>query len=133
MSKKAAKKGKKLNKKFISKKYLLAGIVGVFAVLGIWLFWGLPLPSKIGDQNEVSTKIYDRHSKLIYEIYSDKKRTPVKLDEIPEHVKDATIAIEDKDFYKHGGFSVTGIIRAFYSTIFQQKVQGGSTLTQQLV
>ncbi|MCS7092010.1 MAG: penicillin-binding protein [Patescibacteria group bacterium] len=99
-----------------------------------WLLWDIPMPSKLVTQQiPVSTKIYDRNGELLYEIYADKKSTPYKLSEIPDHVKNATIAIEDKDFYKHSGVSIAGITRAFYKTIVEGKLQGGSTLTQQLV
>lgn len=114
------------------KKILLLFLLIIFCA-SIWLFWGMPLPSKLREQNAVSTKIFDRNGQLIYEIYTDKKRTPIKLDEIPDYVTQATIAIEDKDFFKHPGFSITGMGRALYKTIFQNKLQGGSTLTQQLV
>ena len=108
----------------------------VLAVIGffVWFFWGTPLPTNLtSKQIPVSTKILDREGKLIYEIYTDQRRTPLKLDEIPDFVKKATIAIEDKDFYKHYGFSPTGVVRALYNIVFKGKVQGGSTLTQQLV
>ena len=103
-------------------------------VFSFWIFWGIPLPTKLSSEKiPVSTKILDRNENLIYEIYSEQKRTPIKLEEIPQHVKDATISIEDKDFYKHSGFSTTGIVRALYNIVFKGKLQGGSTLTQQLV
>lgn len=105
-------------------------LIGLF----LWLFWGVPLPTNLSsDEYPVSTKLFDRKGKLIYEIYSDKRRTPIKLDELPDYVKEATIAIEDKDFYKHYGFSYSGIARAAYNIVVQRKLQGGSTLTQQLV
>ena len=108
-----------------------------FSVVGVvflWLFWGIPLPTALSTKPvAVSTKLFDRNGKLIYEIYTNQRRTPVKLDEIPASVKESTISIEDKDFYKNYGFSPTGILRATYSTIFRKKLQGGSTLTQQLV
>lgn len=85
------------------------------------------------DQYPVSTQILDREGKLIYEIFTEKRRSPVALEELPIYLKQATIAIEDKDFYRHFGFSPTGIVRAVYNTIFQHKLQGGSTITQQLV
>lgn len=113
------------------KKFVFLGIL-----LGIafWIFWGIPLPTNLSsDEYPVSTKLFDRNGKLIYEIYTEKRRTPVKLSELPEYVKDATISIEDKDFYKHYGFSYSGIIRAAYNVVFKGKLQGGSTLTQQLV
>ncbi|HKC04743.1 MAG TPA: transglycosylase domain-containing protein [Patescibacteria group bacterium] len=99
-----------------------------------YLFWGIPLPTRLNASNlPVSTKIFDRNEKLVYEIFVDKRRTPVKLSEVPAGIKNATISIEDKDFYKHQGFSYTGIIRAIYNTIFKGSLQGGSTITQQLV
>lgn len=107
---------------------------GFWAGVFIWIFWGVPLPTNLSSQDfPVSTKLYDRNEKLIYEIYTDKRRTPIKLGELPAFVKEATISIEDKDFYKHAGFSYTGMLRALYNIVFKQKLEGGSTLTQQLV
>lgn len=98
-----------------------------------YLFWGIPLPINIANSQPVSTRILDRNGKLIYEIYSEKRRSPIGLSELPKYVTQATIAIEDKDFYKHRGFSITGIARAVYKNIVKQNVQGGSTISQQLV
>jgi len=106
----------------------------VLIIVSSYLFWGVPLPTRLSSPDiPVSTKIFDRNGKLIYEIYNERKRTPVKLSEIPDNVKKATIAIEDKDFYKHAGFSYTGIGRAIFKIIFERKLEGGSTITQQLV
>lgn len=100
----------------------------------IYLFWGLPLPTKLTSwQYPVSTKILDRHGQLLYEIYTEQNRTPIKLEDLPEYVKWATISSEDKDFYQHHGFSYRGIARAVFNIAFRQKLQGGSTITQQLV
>lgn len=100
----------------------------------LWLFWGIPLPTKLSSPDiPVSTKLFDRKGKLIYEIYADTRRTPVELEELPKHLINATIAIEDKDFYKHYGFSYTGIARAAFKIVTRGKLEGGSTLTQQLV
>jgi penicillin-binding protein 1C len=127
--------GKRNLLKIFSKRLLV--IIILFFILvggGFWLFWGVPLPTMlIKTQVPVSTKLYDRNGKIIYEIYVDKRSTPVNIDELPKYVVEATIAIEDKDFYKHHGFSISGIMRAAYNTIFKNKLQGGSTLTQQLV
>jgi len=101
--------------------------------MAFYLLWGTPLPTRITRNQPVSTKLFDRNGKLIYEIYTDKKRTPIKLSELPKFVPEATIAVEDKDFYRHGGFSFTGIVRAVFNTIFKGELQGGSTITQQLV
>lgn len=105
----------------------------VVAVL-TWLFWGIPLPTTLSSkQLPVSSKILDRNGKLIYEIYTDKRLTPIKLSDLPPYVKQATISIEDKDFYKHYGFSLTGIVRAAYNIVFKRTLEGGSTITQQLI
>jgi penicillin-binding protein 1C len=101
--------------------------------INLWLFWGIPLPTQLGRDPIVSTKIFDRSGQLIYEFFDDQKRDPVKLEELPDHVKKATVAIEDKDFYSHYGFSPMGMLRATYKTVFEGKLEGGSTLTQQLV
>lgn len=122
----------KIKRLSIKKKILLILFVLGLGTL-VWLFWGIPLPSQLDKQNAVSTKIFDRNDNLIYEIYADKKRTPIKLDELPDHVWQASVSIEDQDFFKHGGFSIPGMARALYKTVFQNKLQGGSTITQQLV
>lgn len=113
------------------RRLVISGIA--FFALVTWLFWGMPINGELTRAEAVSTKIFDRKGELIYEIFADKKRTPVKLSAVPRHVIDATIAIEDKDFYKHPGFSVSGIARALYKNLFKNKLEGGSTLTQQLV
>lgn len=122
---------------FLRSKKFTALLVtfGLFLTTSVYLFWGLPLPTRLTSEqyNPVSTQILDRNGKLIYELFEEKRRTPVELGELPKHVAQATIAIEDKDFYKHPGFSVTGIARAFYKNVGQQDLQGGSTITQQLV
>ena len=120
---------------FRSKKFLKRlGFLVILILFFVWLFWKIPLPTNLTSrQYPVSTKIFDRNGKVIYEIYADKRRTPIKLADMPPYIKQATIAIEDKDFYKHYGFSPTGIVRALYSTVFKRKLEGGSTLTQQLV
>lgn len=94
----------------------------------------LPSPTKLNSQTfPTSTLIYDRHGTLLYEIFADRNRTPIEIETLPEYVKQATIAIEDQNFYQHFGFSVQGIVRAAKNTIFKSKLQGGSTITQQLI
>lgn len=107
---------------------------GIILGISVYLFWGIPLPTRLTSETlPVSTKIFDRNGKLIYEIYIDKKRTPVKLSEIPAYLKDATISIEDKNFYTHRGFDILGIIRGLSKIVTAGRAEGGSTLTQQLV
>ncbi len=102
----------------------------------VFIFYNLPSPYFLKDYKSIplSTHILDRSGKLLYEIYKDEKRTPIKLKDLPKVVTESTIAIEDKDFYKHGGISVFGgMLRAIKDTLLRQRVQGGSTITQQLV
>lgn len=117
------------------KLYSLFILLVIFsAVLYVTVLKDIPLISKIGNLNyPQSTNIYDKNHKLLYSIYSAKNQTYVPLNKIPSIMIDATIAIEDRNFYKHGAIDFRGIIRALYSTIFKGQVQGGSTITQQLV
>ena len=82
-----------------------------------------------------STKIYDRTGKiLLYDLHQDIKRTIVPIEEISRNVKNATVAIEDEDFYQHGGIKITSIIRALLANLTKGGYsQGGSTITQQVV
>jgi len=94
----------------------------------------LPSPSTIGKVNfPLSTHLYDRNGKLLYKIYREENRTPIKLKDLPPFVYQATIAIEDKDFYKHKGVSLLAVLRAVRETFLKKNLQGGSTITQQLV
>lgn len=131
--------------RFISSLFspeLKAFILGIFlCITGFFLFTSyrfvveLPSPSDIGKLNyPLSTHIYDRNGKLLYEIYKDQNRTNTKLSTLPKYIYQATIAIEDKDFYAHGGISLWGgILRAARDTVLNKNLQGGSTITQQLV
>lgn len=104
--------------------------------LPFWFFIlkDLPNPSALTSYAyPESSKIFDRHGKLLYEFFSDKKRDPIKLTEIPQSLKNATLAIEDANFYHHIGFDFRGILRGLYRTVFKRRTQSGSTLTQQLV
>src|SRR3989338_10500256 len=94
----------------------------------------LPSPYKLTQKDaSLSTKIYDRNGKLLYDIYGEKNRALVNWNALPPYVKESTIAIEDKNFYKHKGFSAVGAARAFFNIVVFRKLQGGSTITQQVV
>ena len=112
------------------------GLATIFILIfAIWFTTrDLPSPKQLETRKlPQTTKIYDRDGELLYNIYSDQNRTVVPLSEIPNSLKQATIAIEDKDFYKHKGFDIYGIARATRKTVFEGNLQGGSTITQQLV
>lgn len=114
----------------------VVGFVGIL-ILFAWASKDLPDPDKLTDRHVAqSTKIYDRTGEhLLYEIFSDKKRTLVELEDIPQHVIDGVIATEDTAFYEHKGIRPLSIARSFvYGILGQSRIGGGaSTLTQQLV
>jgi len=105
------------------------GTIGLFA----WYAKDLPNPNKILRTEGISTVIFDREGKILYDIYGDQNRVLIPLEEIPDHLKNATIAIEDKNFYSHQGFSSRGMLRAIFNILIHHRLEGGSTLTQQLV
>lgn len=121
-------------------KYLgLTALFGtIFAIVlmllvFVWISRTLPDPNKIVRRDGFSTRITDREGATLYELYQDYNRIPVKIAEVPMVVQQATIAIEDKEFYSHQGFSVTGYLRGILRLVTTGRAQGGSTLTQQLV
>ncbi len=92
----------------------------------------LPAPGQVVRLDGYSTRIFDRDGVLLYDFYQDQKREPVALEQISPHMINATIAIEDKDFYNHEGFDFLTVFRIPYYFITEGRVVGGSTLTQQL-
>ncbi len=114
-------------------------ITGALFLLGLFAYFRKDLPNLrdiSGNNIGGSMRYYDRTGQvLLWEDYDAVKRIPVKGEDIPQIMKDATIAIEDKDFFKHGGFDVRGIMRAGINNTFGggDTTQGGSTITQQLV
>ncbi len=117
--------------------------LGAASALVLFIFSGilfayyaitLPGPDKLARRDvPESTRILDRNGKLLYEIHGEIKRDVVELGEVPQHMKEAIIAIEDKDFYRHKGISFTGIIRSALKNLFTDSRVGGSTITQQFV
>ena len=109
-------------------------VVGFVAAIYFFILKDLPLPTKLNNANAPqSTQIFDRNHELLYTIYDVKNQNFVPLSQIPKYMQEATIAIEDKDFYKHGAIDFRGIFRSLVSIIIHKELQGGSTLTQQLV
>lgn len=119
------------------KKLLFITLIFVAIIAALFVYYAkdLPSPDKINaEMTAQSTQIFDRNGVLLYEIHGEENRILADYNDIPEYLKEATVAIEDKDFYKHGGFSVTGILRAMYGVVTGNTEEGGgSTITQQYV
>lgn len=126
------------------KKTLLVGTGSIVGLLFLYTWLVLP---PVGESSELafaeSTIIYDRgaleegsdpNEHILYVIHGDENREYLPLEEIPQHVRDATIAIEDDGFYHHFGFDVGGVFKAALNYVFGiGSRRGGSTITQQLV
>jgi 1A family penicillin-binding protein len=118
--------------------FLILG-VGIICA-GVFVIWitTLTLPDfKSFTERKVqsSTKIYDNTGKiLLYDVHQDIKRTIIPYEDMGVSIKNATVAIEDSEFYQHKGIRITSIIRAtVWAKITGRRVQGGSTITQQLI
>ena len=123
------------SQKFIS-SIIIVIIICFLALVGsvLWISRDLPTPGKlISADNNQTTKIYDRNGVLLYSFYLNENRTYVSLSQIPKYVQEGTIAIEDKNFYGNPGFSITGMARAVRNMLLGYGVQGGSTITQELI
>lgn len=126
---------KKINK--IIRFVIILSLLSTVLVVGAGYIW---VKATIGDTKKFivddgndSSLIYDRKGVLLYEMFSDKNRVKTTLGQIPDDLKKATLAIEDANFYKHFGFDLKGIIRGLLRTVFENRKQGGSTITQQLI
>lgn len=122
-----------------SKPLIFSVLAGLFlfiilsAVFMRYIFSGLPPVYEMEEYTpSLTTKVFDRNNKLIHE-FSIEKRSMVPLEEIPVDLQNAVVAMEDREFFSHPGFSVKGILRALlYDLMTGQAKQGASTLTQQL-
>jgi membrane peptidoglycan carboxypeptidase len=112
---------------------MIAGIIFVIAVFAYYSRF-LPNPNILLQRSEeLSTKLYDRTGTPIFEVYGEKNRILVTVDDVTPSVIQATLATEDATFYEHQGYSFRSMIRAFRNMLFGEGLQSGSTLTQQVV
>ena len=137
--KKKSRIGKKKTHRAVRNTVLALFSLG-FAFTGVFVIWvgTLNLPDfKSFEQRRISesTKIYDRTGTvLLYDVHDETKRTVVPYDEISIHIKNATVAIEDAEFYEHKGVKPVAFLRAVFANLSTLSLgQGGSTITQQVV
>jgi penicillin-binding protein 1A len=109
-------------------------------MLAVFAYFRKDLPRNITDlktcSQGASTLYYDKSGEtLLWASSGDVECYPVPLDKISPNLQKAVIAIEDKNFYEHGGFSASGLMRAFLENLKGNSgnLQGGSTITQQFV
>lgn len=128
------------------KHFFIDSVIVLFAlfiiVIGGLLVWisTLQIPDLVAFENRrvlQSTKIYDRTGEvLLYDLHQDVQRTNIEFEQISRHIKNATIAIEDDEFYNHHGIDLSAIARAAISNLRGGDLlggQGGSTITQQVI
>ncbi len=126
-------------KKPIFYSYLTSVFLTLLFLGSSYLFYDLaikdlPSPTDLSNKEQnLTTRILDRNGNLLYRIYEDENRTLIALPLVSQYLKDATVAIEDQNFYKHWGFSFKGIFRAVLKNFAGETMQGGSTITQQLI
>ena len=111
-------------------------IIVLVAILFIWYSKDLPKKGKIEHRfTPESTVILDRNGKTLYDVYGQEKRTSISYTDMSQNIKNATVAVEDKNFYKHHGFDFAGLFRAVFYRLTGRgsTAGGGSTITQQFV
>ncbi len=118
-------------------RYTFFGLIGLVILVPLLFLWysrDLPTPGKlVVSKYKDATRIYDRNGQLLYSLYQDENRTYVGLSQIPKNLQHATIAIEDKDFYKNQGFSPIAYLRVLKNLFLGHGLAGASTISQQLV
>ncbi|MGD8606607.1 MAG: PBP1A family penicillin-binding protein [Myxococcales bacterium] len=111
-------------------------VVGALVVLGAYAYFSRDLPpvSTLRDyEPPQTTRVYDRHGKVVGEIFTE-RRTVIPMSDVPRVVVLSVLAAEDADFYEHEGLDYTGILRAVMRDVLEGRAaQGGSTITQQVV
>lgn len=121
---------------------VIAIVIGLFAIVGSGLGIFVGIIKSAPDVSTINIKpttdytsfVYDENGVEIDTLSSGENRIYVKLDQIPKHLQEAVIAIEDERFYKHNGIDLLGIMRAIITNLKAGKiVEGASTITQQLI
>jgi penicillin-binding protein 1C len=115
---------------------LVGSLIAVLAALLIYVLWDLPPVSALGANLETpSIRITDRSGRLLYDVLPEQggRHAVLAFDNIPQCMKDATIAVEDKTFYRNPGVDAAGILRAVWINLRGGRtIAGGSTITQQV-
>ncbi|WP_321387942.1 PBP1A family penicillin-binding protein [uncultured Enterococcus sp.] len=130
--------GKPKKKKNIFIKILIGlvalGFIGLLSGVGLFWFYAKDAPeldeARLSDT--VSSKLYDINNEVFEDLGSE-KREIIQPNDVPQLLKDAVVSVEDKRFYKHNGIDPIRILGSLFSNLKTGGLQGGSTLTQQLI
>lgn len=113
--------------------FLVIVLILQFSAIYIYSYYVVSKPEE-PPALESNSFVYDRHGNITDELYGKINRVPVPLEQIPVYVRNAFVAVEDERFYQHSGVDLKAILRAFYGNLRQGEiVQGGSTITQQVI
>lgn len=122
-------------------KFYIPLLLTIFCALSLGALLGLGLAETVNTINienftefntSLPTRLLDINGEVITEFASDEKRELISIDELPEHMINALLTREDRNFYKHDGFSLMALMRAVLGQITGRDAGGGSTLTQQI-
>lgn len=127
--------------RFVAKEHIrliVLSVVGVIVLIPLftYLFFLRDLRSKerIMNRNNTGVILMDRNDKPFFTFYGAQEKDLIPLAQIPKDMQEAVIAVEDKTFYSHSGFSLRGIGRSIVNNLREGEIEsGGSTITQQLV
>ncbi len=120
--------------KLIKRLLLAVLLLGILGGGGLFVYSVATIPPYDPSKLDVdsTSKVYDINGELIAYLHAEENRTPVSLDQIPLHMQQAVLAMEDSNFYEHHGIDLKGWGRAIFNMLKGQKLQGGSTITNQL-
>ncbi len=109
-------------------------LVLIYVIFSIQNIKTLPFLEKLKPtERPLTTEFYDRDGQLLYRLYDSRNRSLINLEDLPPFVWQASVAIEDKHFFSHPGVDPTALARAAWQNLHTTDLQGGSTITQQLV
>jgi len=111
---------------------VLLGLLACGTLVGFIASAAKAMPQITRPKPQLTSFIYDKNGDVLTKLYGLENRIPVSLEEMPQHLRDAFVAIEDHRFYSHFGLDIARILKSFWVIIRTDQIQGASTITQQL-
>jgi 1A family penicillin-binding protein len=126
----------KKNRKLVMYAFLTGVVIMLAIPVATYAYFVRDLASKdkiINKKND-GVVLLDREDKPFFTLFDATTKNPIEISSLPKHTTQAFVAVEDKDFYTHPGFSITGFVRAVEENLLSRSYsQGGSTISQQLI